>query len=277
MGTTTAVGAVRVRPVRRVIRTAAVALAGVAAMGLTAACEPADCTTTFVTASTFGAWNDPSVWNTGVVPTESDIACIGAGWNVELPAGGAVTVKGLKTASSLILNQTAHHPQQPDPGSGDGPLLPGRGSSISIGGGTGNLTLDGGALEGSGDVHGSVSGASRVSPGDPTGTGVGVLTIHGDLVLDATAVPIDLSGNGIVAGIGHDRIASPARSPRRPPPPSTCASDRPSPRRRAPRSRPSPRRREPGSPRSVPPTSAARARDRGQRRRRGARPVRDRL
>ena len=41
------------------------------------------------------------------MPTESDVACIGAGWNVELPAGGAVTVKGLKTASSLILNQSS--------------------------------------------------------------------------------------------------------------------------------------------------------------------------
>jgi len=208
VGTDAARGSVRVRPARRLVRTAAVALAGFAAMGVAVACEPAECTTNFVTAASFGSWDDPMSWSGGTVPTASDIACIGAGWNVELPVGGAVTVKGLKTASNLVLAQSSLTILNSQiQGAPTARFFLGQGSSITIRGGTGNLTLDGGELSGSGDVHGTVSGASKVSPGDPFGTDVGVLTVHGDLILDATVVPIDLSGNGTVAGVGHDRVA----------------------------------------------------------------------
>jgi uncharacterized protein YjbI with pentapeptide repeats len=141
-------------------------------------------------------------------PTESDIACIGAGWSVELPDGGAVTVKGLKTASQLFLRQSSLTILNSQiQGAATAAFFVDEGSSITIGGGTGYLTLDGGALAGSGDVYGSVSGASSISAGDPGVTGVGVLTVHGNLILDATSVPVDLSGDGKVPGIGHDRIA----------------------------------------------------------------------
>lgn len=192
------------RSTRRLLRTTSVAALAIGGATVFAACEPASCTNTLSSASPSVSWDDPSAWSAGEVPDATDIACIGAGLDVELPTG-TVTVKGLKTASTLQVRGSLAILNPQIQGASTARFILHPGSSITIGGGTGNLTLDGGELLGVGTVNGTASGATLVSPGDATGA-PGILTVTGDVVIDGGLIPIDLTGDGKVAGTGHDQL-----------------------------------------------------------------------
>ena len=82
-------------------------LLGIVLLGLwfSPAARAAECTNNF-TGPAEGNWGTAANWSAGSVPSESDVACIGAGKTVKLVAGGTRTVLGLQGEGGLTVRES---------------------------------------------------------------------------------------------------------------------------------------------------------------------------